>query len=424
LVGGILHLLRKLILILPFFIKSRIIRSIIRFPSSIDPELHFKVAETQEELEQAFAILHDAYVGDGLMKPHSSGLRVTKYHSLHSTTTLVAVEKGIVVGTVSLVRKNSFGLPLEAIFRIDHLPAGDRIVEVSSLAIKKGLQKQRGRILFPLLKFMFHYSTEYFGVSHFVIAVNPKWFDFYQSVLLFTRLAKKQVESYDFVNGAPAIGGILDLKRAYKEYLLTYGGKSLEKNLFHFFTDLAPTNMEFPMRKKGMIWDPVLTPALMEYFFLKKTDTFLKLTEFELSILRELYNTEEYCRIIPQPQTVRTRMRKEKRFEARLWGRAQNTTGQSVSIEIYNVGMHSFDGFILGSLPEGLLRFRIDIEDYKGCLIGATILRYSTDGHFVAVFQNPPETWQKFIQNLDNRLLQQSSKISEIQLKFPKSKVS
>ena len=106
----------KLLLRMPFFLKSRIIRRLIRFPASTDPSLRFKVAETQEELEQAFAILHDAYVADGLMKPHPSGLRVTKFHSLPSTTTLVAVENGAVVGTVSLVRRNSFGLPLESIF--------------------------------------------------------------------------------------------------------------------------------------------------------------------------------------------------------------------------------------------------------------------------------------------------------------------
>ena len=405
---------------MPFFLKSRIIRRLIRFPASTDPSLRFKVAETQEELEQAFAILHDAYVADGLMKPHPSGLRVTKFHSLPSTTTLVAVENGAVVGTVSLVRRNSFGLPLESIFSIDHLTHGNRVVEVSSLAIKNGMQHQRGRLLFPLLKFMFHYSTEYFGVSHFVIAVNPKWWDFYQSVLLFTPLTQKQVDSYDFVNGAPAVGGILDLKWASQAYLQMYGGRPLERNLFHFFTGAPPSNMEFPMRKRGLIWDPVMTPEMMKHFFIERTQMFSNLSEFELSILRELYHTEEYRNLIPVPNVVRIRMRKEKRFEAKLFGRIYGIDGQSVAIEVHNVGLHSIDGIVQGKLPEGLLRIRLDIEDYKGCQIDGTILRSNAKGNFVAQLPNPPETWAAFILNLDTRLLRKNPEES-IKLELQKT---
>lgn len=404
----------KLLLKLPFFLKSRIIRRLVRFPSKIDPTLKFKVAETQEELEQAFAILHDAYVRDGLMKPHPSGLRVTKFHSLPSTTTLIAVENGTVVGTVSLVRRNSFGLPLESIFSIDHLTNGNRVAEVSSLAIKNGMQRQRGRLLFPLLKFMYHYSTEYFGVSHFVIAVNPKWWDFYQSVLLFTQLTKKPVESYDFVNGAPAVGGVLDLNWANEAYLRMYGGRPLDRNLCHFFLTPPLPNMEFPMRKRGLIWDPVMSTKLMKYFFTEKTDAFKSLSEFELSILRELYHTEDFRQIIPAPNVVRIRMRKEKRFEAKLFGRIYGVDGNSVPIEVHNVGLHSIDGMVQGKLPEGLLRIRLDIEAYKGCQIDGTILRSNAKGNFVAQLPSPPETWVQFIENLDSRLLKQDVEENEV----------
>jgi hypothetical protein len=61
-------------------------------------------------------LLHDAYVGSGFMKPHPSGMRVTIYHALPTTTTLCAKYDGQVVGTLSLIRESVLGFPLQRIF--------------------------------------------------------------------------------------------------------------------------------------------------------------------------------------------------------------------------------------------------------------------------------------------------------------------
>src|SRR5690349_659934 len=111
--------LRNTVLTLPRFIKSPLIRRMVHFPTEPDNSLRFKIAETKEELEQAFSLLHDAYVKEGLMQPHPSGMRVTKFHALPSTTTLIALEGDVVVGTLSLIRRETFGLPLEKIFDLD-----------------------------------------------------------------------------------------------------------------------------------------------------------------------------------------------------------------------------------------------------------------------------------------------------------------
>ena len=62
-----------------------------------------KIADTKEELEACFTLLHDAYVDSGFMKPDPSGMRVTIYHALPTTTTLCAKYDGQVVGTLSLI---------------------------------------------------------------------------------------------------------------------------------------------------------------------------------------------------------------------------------------------------------------------------------------------------------------------------------
>ena len=81
------------------------VESDIRGMSADKDNLELKIAQTPQELQECFRLLHDAYVGSGFMKPDPSGLRVTLYHALPTTTTLCAKWNGEVVGTISLIRE-------------------------------------------------------------------------------------------------------------------------------------------------------------------------------------------------------------------------------------------------------------------------------------------------------------------------------
>ena len=96
--------------------------------------------QTKEELEACFRLLHDAYVRRGYMKPDPSGMRVTIYHALPTTTTLCALFDGKVVGTISLIRESAIGFPLQRIFDLTSVRAKrGNIAEVSALV---GFQHQ------------------------------------------------------------------------------------------------------------------------------------------------------------------------------------------------------------------------------------------------------------------------------------------
>jgi len=90
--------LRKAFSFLPRPLRFAIYRSFVDCDPEPDTRLVLKIAETKEELEACFQLLHDAYVGSGFMKPDPSGLRVTIYHALPTTTTLCAKFDGEVVG--------------------------------------------------------------------------------------------------------------------------------------------------------------------------------------------------------------------------------------------------------------------------------------------------------------------------------------
>ena len=108
--------LRQLFSFLPRSARFAIYRSFVECDPAPGQRLVLKIAETQQELEACFKLLHDAYVDSGFMQPDPSGMRVTIYHALPTTTTLCAKFDGEVVGTMSLIRESVFGFPLQTIF--------------------------------------------------------------------------------------------------------------------------------------------------------------------------------------------------------------------------------------------------------------------------------------------------------------------
>jgi hypothetical protein len=132
------QLIRKLISWLPRKQRFEVFRSFADCNPAPSQRLVLKIAETKEELEACFAVLHDAYVDSGFMKPDPSGMRVTIYHALPATTTLCAKYDGQVVGTISLVRESALGVPLQTIFDLSPVRAKEgNIAEVSALAIHR-----------------------------------------------------------------------------------------------------------------------------------------------------------------------------------------------------------------------------------------------------------------------------------------------
>ena len=292
--------LRRAFSFFPRPVRFSIYRSFVDCDPNPDARLVLKIAETKEELEACFKLLHDAYVSSGFMQPAQSGMRVTIYHALPTTTTLCAKYDGEVVGTISLIRESVFGFPLQAIFDLSNVRAKKgKIAEVSALAVHPKFRKTGGAILFPLMKFMYEYCTTFFDTRHLVIAVNPNRIEMYESLLFFQRLTETQVANYDFANGAPAVGASLDLLEAKLILKKAYNHKSKRKNLYHYFTKLKLPNIVVPGRRFYTTNDPVMTPALLNYFFNEVTHVFDDLGDREKALLYSIYDLPEYHQYLP-----------------------------------------------------------------------------------------------------------------------------
>ena len=358
LIRKFLHVsVRKLISWLPRDQRFKVYRSFADCNPAPSSRLELKIAETQEELEACFAVLHDAYVDSGFMKPDPSGMRVTIYHALPTTTTLCAKYDGEVVGTISLIRESALGVPLQKIFDLNSVREKEGLIaEVSALAVHRRFRKTGGSILFPLMKFMYEYCTTFFDTRHLVIAVNPSHIEMYESLLFFKRLTANMVESYDFVNGAPAIGATLDLKEAVNVMRQHYASKPARRNLYAYFTEIKLPNIQFPSRRFFTTNDPVLTPDLIDHFFNVRTNTFRDLSARKKMLLHTIYDHPDYQSVLPEltSSTDGIPIRRHERFSVKCPAKIviQGTEGnQEIPIEVFEVSRYGFQARATKPLP-------------------------------------------------------------------------
>lgn len=342
--------LRKLFSFFPRPVRFAVYRRFVDCDPKPDKRLVLKIAQTKEELEACFKLLHDAYVGSGFMQPDPSGMRVTIYHALPTTTTLCAKFDGEVVGTISLIRESIFGFPLQSIFDLQEIrEKKGRIAEVSALAVHPKFRNTGGTILFPLMKFMYEYCTTVFDTRHLVIAVNPNRIDMYESLLCFRRLMQNEVANYDFANGAPAVGASIDLHLAPGVLKRIYGNRPQRKNVYRYFIRTHLDNIVMPGRRYFTTNNPVMTPELLDYFFNQRTHTFRDLDERERGLLHSIYNLPEYKAVLPSifsESNFRERQRKHQRYSLKCPGSFAIDSEYSAEVFELRVVELSSDGFL------------------------------------------------------------------------------
>ncbi len=340
----------------PRDLRYAVIRSMVECEIAPDPRLVLKIAETREELEDCFSLLHDAYVSSGYMVPHPSGMRVTIYHALPTTTTLCAKFDGKVVGTVSIVREGVFGFPMQSSFDLDAVRVqGGHIAEISALAIHPDFRKTGGTILFPLMKFINEYCTRHFDTRHLVIAVNPDRIELYEALLLFQRLHAAPIERYDFANGAPAVGATLDLERSYEQMLGVYGHREERKNLHHYFFECEVANIQHPPQPYFTTNHPVLTPSLMDHFFNRRTRVFDTLDERQRCLLRSIYDLDAYAPVLPAVSAQaaeRLASQHEDRFSLRCPAQVLLDAGHKIDMSVTRLADDVFEAESTHLLPQ------------------------------------------------------------------------
>ncbi|OWQ92062.1 hypothetical protein CDN99_06820 [Roseateles aquatilis] len=413
--------LRRMFSRLPKGLRFAVYRRMVDCDPAPSSRLELKVADTQEELDACFRILHDAYVGSGFMKPDPSGLRVTIYHALPTTTTLCAKYDGAVVGTISMVREGVFGFPLQSVFDLEDVRAkGGKIAEISALAVAPAFRKTGGAILFPLMKFMHQYCTQYFDTRHLVIAVNPDKIELYEALLFFKRLKEQTVDNYDFANGAPAVGATLDLEEADETFERAYRGRRDRKNLHHYFFGQDLANIKLPQRRYHTTNDPVMTPELLDHFFNKVVQVFPTLNDVKKALLWSVYRDDAQFRsVLPMlsggGEDLGRALRQYPRYSIRCPGhldiRAANDSQLgSFDLEVIEVSAHGFQAECDLDLPlqvDGSVKIELGAQQdgvkNTAHVMARAVRRKDTErgSYYGFRIDEPDRAWRSFVSTLE-----------------------
>ncbi len=258
-------------------------------------EIEYKVVETRDELEDAFALVHKEYLNRGYVRSDSAKLRLSIYSALPQTTTFVAKKNERVVATVTLIIDSTLGLPMNSIYKeeLDSLRRqGRRIAEVSMLAsdtellgkdVSLMLNSRKLFMIFSLFKILFDYAREIAEIQDLCIAVNPKH-DLTYKFLFFEKLG--DLKEYKSVEGSPAVAKRLDLTTVEEK---CKGRSGLCKMFI-----VNQTEVEKLTRKL------VMNPSDLLYFFKRKTDILEKTATEDIDYLKKCYPSYDFNLILSQ----------------------------------------------------------------------------------------------------------------------------
>lgn len=204
---------KKLLWRLPIRAQKFLMKKYLR-NLSIDglSDLTIRIANNKKTLDDSLRVLYESYQNKKLInKRNDIQSHATEYHLLPTTTVFIAYIGDRPVATISLFMNSEFGLPIEKICDLSSIY--DRfgmISEVGSFAVIPEFQRMQGKLIFPMMAFMFRYAYNFKNVDCLSFSIHPEALPLYCGILQAELLSKK-VSNYGRVNNAKAINLFLDL---------------------------------------------------------------------------------------------------------------------------------------------------------------------------------------------------------------------
>ena len=355
---------------LPGPLKRRMLKKSVQVPTSYPEGLVFKLAETKDEFEQAFALLQQNYQETGLVDEKQYSLRVTKYHTLPTTHVLIAKMNDEVVGTVSLIEDGAFGLPIDHFASVDDLrKQGRRLVEVSSLAVKRGTGLRRGKLFIPLTIFLFQVAHKCLRVDSLVAVTRTQAGWFYTDILGFDTIRSGGAEQYKFVNAAPNSSAFhLDVKndQGFK-HVASY---NLEMALTYFREDMTGQVFQVPKNEFWVGAPTSFNPDWVGEMAGQRSTAASSMTEDEKIRLASILASDDLVDSlkIERERLATLKMRQTQRYSATNDGHLVFESGMTSKARIIDI---SESGILLSaeSIPlvstDGQVELTMDVSDQK-----------------------------------------------------------
>jgi len=224
----------------------------LKAPRLRDPNITIRLAHNNQEITEANHLVCNNYIQEGYWDNDEPFHKNRHMHS-DMRTVFIAEAKGRIVGTGSIVKDSREGLPVDksygdAIRKFRQ--QGERIAEVSALAIDKNYAEQRNLVIF-LFKYIYQYAFYYAHIDRFLIAIIARHAPFYLSVYRFEEIPSKASYGYVKPEFAPVLL-TLPLVRAHKIYYERYevGIADKSESYYRFMLVDEHPHLKFPDKQQ------------------------------------------------------------------------------------------------------------------------------------------------------------------------------
>lgn len=247
---------------------------------TFDPHFEVKMAENKDELEAAFRLLGQ----------NSKELKCTIYSFLPQTVTAVAKYKNYVVGTIVLVKDSTLGLPSDQYYSDENMSlrqCGRQLVEIANLAIEQSFRPQSESIQHLLIKFAYQFIRKFSYGDVLLMNTHPQNEEFFTELWNFKHFG--DVVKYKSAKNAYTVLLSWDIEEKIEKSFFDYFiSNDVTKNVDRFINEPDP-RLLFPVLKEGQLVNPVMTPELLEYFFVTKTAVYEELNLTARKLFLEIF---------------------------------------------------------------------------------------------------------------------------------------
>jgi hypothetical protein len=352
-------------------------------PQTLPTDFRFKIAESKEDFEQAFLLLKQ------------SKSPATKFHLLPQTQVFLLMQGPLPIATATLVRDNELGLPAESHLDLAWLKLKENkltrnlVGELTSFAVHPDFQKDEKSLFFFLIRFVLHCCEEN-QIRFLVLMANSWTYFFCKSILLLSTLGTDPLRR---------TAGILDLNSASQSYLKKFKNRSSCRNLYQFMQDGSFIKNSIPPKRKSPI--QFLSPEWLDYFFNQQNPVLSCLSDFEKFLLSEIYRESEYLDVLPKPNLLTMKVKRELRHPIRLKAQIKTSSGQKIRVEIQNVGHNGLGGMMSRLIVVGKNELEIEMGDGSICHLRGVVMWQSVQAHFGFKIVSPPPAWLNLVEHLE-----------------------
>ncbi len=235
-----LMMMKKSLDQLAYHEQQKYFRETLVLPWNIDENLQFKLVSNIDEYLEASKLMHDIDVQNNKMNPDPKGFKILAHDLLPSTIIAIAKYKGKIISTMTLIRDNPLGLPMELYHDLSTIRQnGEIICELSSPYFHHDFLHMEEQVIYPFMRYLWKYAYEWYGVDYITVSSHPSMKNFFESIFLFQPIPnpkKGTIKSVALYN---------PIKTSYQNFKNCYGSSQNILNNLYLYMQNSHTKCDY-----------------------------------------------------------------------------------------------------------------------------------------------------------------------------------